>query len=320
MAPDQFRNLIKPTQHLPSIMRQTDDAWGDMLGDIGRPGNSGYTERVDHWRKAIRSGEAVPPATVTDTGLMVDGHHRAAAALLEGKPIGVRVQGGGVPKVVRDAARPRGRQPVTPAAIEEATHDVGAMTPAGGAARRTLADAMPQLDADQAESVLSRLREADYPEDHPLVVAALARLGEAGGVRRRNRAARWFDPEVSARDERRADRQQRGTVAQQQADYRDYVRILAGQLEDATRGSAVTRQQKQKNARGRGMSIERILTSSPDTIRANLSDEALEWLARENGGPPLSFDAWRYANLGARDARAVASWQRRTAGYFSEFG
>jgi hypothetical protein len=176
------------------------------------------------------------------------------------------------------------------------------------------------LTADQTEDALGRLREADYAADNPLVVALLARLGETGGVRRRNRAAKWYDPEASGREERRAARQQHGTVREQQAAYRDYVRDLAAQLEQHTRGSQVTRQQKAAQARGRGMSTEKILTSSPDTIRRHLSEESLEWLAREHGGPPLSFDAWRYAYLGARDKRAVASWQRRTGGFFSEYG
>lgn len=188
------------------------------------------------------------------------------------------------------------------------------------AARRTLEDAIPSLTADQAEDALGRLREADYRAEHPLVMALLGRLGETGGVRRRNRAAKWYDPEASGRDERRAARQAQGTVREQQAAYRSYVQGLAGDLEANTRGQAVTREQRGAQARGRGMSLEKILTSSPDTIRKHLSDESLEWLAREHGGPPLSFDAWRYAYLGARDARAVASWQRRTGGFFSEYG
>lgn len=179
---------------------------------------------------------------------------------------------------------------------------------------------MPQLNADQVELALGRLREGDYGDDNPLVRSLLERLGETGGVRRKNRAAKWFDREASARDERRANRQQHGTQRDQQAAYRSYVSQLAGDLEANTSGQPVTARQRTKQGQGRGMSLERILTSSPDTIRANLSPEALEWLARENGGPPLSFDAWRYANLGARDSRAVASWQKRTAGYFSEYG
>lgn len=179
---------------------------------------------------------------------------------------------------------------------------------------------MPALDADQAETVLSRLREADYADTDPLVASLLERLGETGGVRRRNRAARWFDREVSARDERRAARQQHGTLKQQQDQYRAYVRTLAGDLEANTSGQAVTARQRAAQGQGRGMSVERILTSSPDTIRKHLSSEALEWLAREHGGPPLSFDAWRHAYLGARDPRAVSSWQRRTGSYFSEYG
>ncbi len=179
---------------------------------------------------------------------------------------------------------------------------------------------MPRLDADQAETVLGRLREADYGADHPLVQQLLERLQAAGGVRRRNKAAKWFDAEASGRDERRAARQQHGTKREQQAKFRDYLRSLAADLEANTRGHAVTRRQKAAQSTGRGMSVERILASNPDTIRKHLSDESLEWLAREHGGPPLSFDAWRYAYLGARDSTAVASWQRRTGGYFSEHG
>lgn len=178
---------------------------------------------------------------------------------------------------------------------------------------------MPHLSADQAETVLSRLREADYPRDDTLVAAAMKRLEEAGGKRRANAVEKWWG-ESGDKAERRARRQQNGTVKEQQSAYREYVRSLAAELEANTRGSAVTREQKGAQARGRGMSLERILTSSPDTMRKHLSSESLEWLAREHGGPPLSFDAWRHAYLGSRDTTAVTSWQRRTGGFFSEYG
>lgn len=185
-------------------------------------------------------------------------------------------------------------------------------------AREKLADAVPVLTADQAETVLGRLREADYAADDPLVVSLLARLGETGGVRRRNRAGKWFDAEASGREERRVQRQNAGTVAEQRQEYASYVEQLANRLEAATKGQVVTPRERELQARGRGMLVTDILTSNPATIRAKLSEEALRALGDE--GPPLSFDAWRYANLGARDRRAVASWQRRTGSYFSEHG
>lgn len=169
------------------------------------------------------------------------------------------------------------------------------------------------LDADQAETVLSRLREADYNGEDGLVRSLLERLGETGGVRRRNRAARWFDAEVSARDERRARRQQIGTVTEQRAAYRDYLEQTERQLEAATRGQMLT-----PRAREAGVRTAAVLTMTPAAMRKNLSEEALRHFGEV--GPPLSFDAWRYANLGARDKRAVASWQRRTGSYFSEHG
>lgn len=173
---------------------------------------------------------------------------------------------------------------------------------------------MPVLSADQAETVLSRLREGQYRADDPLVASLLERLGETAGVRRRNRAAKWFDAATSERDERRAARQARGTAAQQRDAYRDWVERRGIALEEATRGQYLT---PRARAAG-GWTTERLLTSSPDTIRKHASEEALRWFAEH--GSPLSFDAWRYANLGARDKRAVASWQKRTGGFFSEHG
>jgi hypothetical protein len=169
------------------------------------------------------------------------------------------------------------------------------------------------LTADQAEAALSRLREGDFGGDTPLVGALLDRLGETGGVRRKNRAAKWFDADTSGRDERRAARQQRGTVAEQRSAFRDYQAQLVDRLEAATRG-----QMLKPRAREAGVRTSDVLTMQPDAMRANLSEEALRWFGEH--GPPLSFDAWRYANLGARDKRAVASWQRRTGGMFSEHG
>lgn len=188
------------------------------------------------------------------------------------------------------------------------------MGPRGRQARTTLADAVPALSADQAEAVLGRLREADYKGDDDLVRSLLERLGETAGVRRRNRAAKWFDADTSAREERRADRAAKGTVAEQRDAYRDYVEQRGRALEAATNGQYLTPRSRQAG----GWSTDRLLTSSPDTIRKHASEEALRWFAEH--GTPLSFDAWRYANLGARDKRAVASWQRRTGGFFSEHG
>jgi hypothetical protein len=173
---------------------------------------------------------------------------------------------------------------------------------------------VPNLSADQAETTLSRLREADYPAEDQLVQSLIARLGEAGGVRRRNRAAKWFDPEASAREERRARRQQVGTVAEQKAAYRDYIESRAREVEAATKGQHLNPRARESGA----ISLEQLLVSNPATIRRHASEEALRHFAE--AGVPLSFDAWRYANLGARDKRAVASWQRRTGSYFSEHG
>lgn len=171
---------------------------------------------------------------------------------------------------------------------------------------------MPVLSADQVETVLSRLREAGYGGDDPLVTSLVTRMGETGGVRRRNRVAKWFTA-ASGVDERRATRQQVGTVAEQRAAYAEHVNDVERRLEAATRG-----QMLKPAARERGVRVEDVLRMSPAAMRANLSEEALRWFGEH--GPPLSFDAWRYANLGARDRRAVASWQKRTGGYFSEHG
>ena len=145
------------------------------------------------------------------------------------------------------------------------------------------------------------------------MASLIERLGQTGGVRRRNRAAKWFDPEVSARDERRQARVERGTVAEQKAAYRDYLERTERQLETATRGQMLT-----PRARESGVRTSAVLTMTPAAMRKNLSEEALRHFGEH--GPPLSFDAWRYANLGARDKRAVSSWQRRTGSYFSEHG
>ena len=149
------------------------------------------------------------------------------------------------------------------------------------------------------------------------MTALLERLEATGGKRRAGAARRWFGAAGDVA-ERRARRQDAGTVEQQREAYGAYVHELRDRLEAATRGQAVNAAMRSAQARGRGMTLEQILTSTPATMRKHLSEEALRALGDE--GPPLSFDAWRYKNLGARDRRAVASWQRRTAGYFSEHG
>lgn len=175
-----------------------------------------------------------------------------------------------------------------------------------------MTDAVPHLTADQSESALARLREAGYAGDHPLVAALVARVGDTGGVRRRNRVARWFGA-GSERDERRATRQQAGTVAEQHDKHRDYLEQYRIRLEAATRG-----QMLKPRAREKGVKTDDVLNMTPTAMRANLSEEALRFIGENQ--PPLNFDAWRYANLGARDRRAVASWQKRTGGFFSEHG
>jgi hypothetical protein len=156
------------------------------------------------------------------------------------------------------------------------------------------------------------LRDADYSGDNALVSTLLTRLEAVGGKRKANAARKWFSAE-SGRDERRANRQANGTLEDQRGEYGLYVQRLRERLEEGTRGNMLTRE-----ARAAGHNTEAILTSTPDTMRKHLSEESLRELAKI--GPPLSFDAWRYQNLGARDRRAVASWQRRTAGFFSEHG
>lgn len=186
------------------------------------------------------------------------------------------------------------------------------------AAQRRLADVVPRLTADQAEEVLGRLREGGTEDVTPTVAALLDRLETVGDKRRASAARKWFG-DSGRKAERAYQRAQNGTRAEQSREYRAYLEDLAGKLEDETRGSTVKRHIKWKQARGeQNVSTTDVLASSPDTIRARLSDEALEALAKL--GPPLSFDAWRYQMLGARDQRAVASFQRRTGSYFSEYG
>jgi len=204
-----------------------------------------------------------------------------------------------------------------PRGVDDVADDLTGSPTRQHAAHRTLRDNVRLLSADQAETVLARLREADYPGSDELVQAALDRLEQVGGKRRAKTVRGWWG-EAGERAERAAERQRMGTRAEQQTAYRDYVQQLAGQLEDATRGQTVTPRERARQARGQGMPLETILTSNPATMRSRLSEESLRALAEL--GPPLSFDAWRYANLGARDKRAVASWQARTGSYFSEHG
>lgn len=195
--------------------------------------------------------------------------------------------------------------------------DAGDAGVRGGQARRALRDAAPRLSADQAERALSRMREASLPADNDTVAALLDRLEEAGGKRRAAKVRGWFGKAGDVA-ERRARRQDVGTVKEQRSAYADYVRGLAARLEEVTKGQAVAAGTRSQHARGQGLSLEQILTSTPATMRKHLSEESLRALAEQ--GPPLTFDAWRYANLGARDSRAVASWQKRTGGYLSEHG
>ncbi len=199
------------------------------------------------------------------------------------------------------------------------SYDAGATTKRGDQTRKALRDAAPRLSADQAETALSRLREGDFPEDDDTVRALLDRLEAAGGKRRANAARKWWG-ESGRQAQARADRQQSGTLAEQREEYGNYIADLAQQIESRGRGSGgVTRRVNGLQSRGdKGASLEAILTSSPATIRARLSDEALELLAEI--GPPLSFDAWRHEFKGARDPDAVRSHQRRTGGFFSEYG
>lgn len=185
---------------------------------------------------------------------------------------------------------------------------------------------MPRLNADQAETVLARAREAGLDSDSPVVSAALERLETVGGKRRANAARKWFGADGDAA-ERRATRGDTGTIKQQQQAYAEYVQDIAAQLEDVNRGGNAVRRRQGDGAGSRSTitggdgrpSLDAVLTSNAATIKARLSPESLERLA-EIGGPPLSFDAWRYERLGARDPRAVESHARRTQGYFSEYG
>lgn len=144
------------------------------------------------------------------------------------------------------------------------------------------------------------------------MTALLDRLEAAGGKRRANAARKWFGA-AGDLEQRRHDRQTRGTVAEQRDEYAAYLDQLRHRMEGATRGQMLN-----PRARMAGMKTADLLTMNPATIRKHASEEALRFFGQH--GPPLSFDAWRYANLGARDSRAVASWQRRTAGYFTEHG
>lgn len=187
------------------------------------------------------------------------------------------------------------------------------MGPRGLSARTALAQAAPRLTADQAESALARMREAGRDQDDDTVTALLDRLEQTAGKRRANAVRKWFGSTGDV-DERRATRQARGTVAEQREAYADYVEQEARRIEAATRGQTLN-----PRARAAGvMTIDALLTANPATIRRHASEETLRYFGQN--GPPLSFDAWRYANIGARDARAVASWQRRTGSYFSEHG
>lgn len=107
VPPDVFKRTVKPTQHLPSQAEAmelgitTENDWDAFLAYMTHPGNVAKPkERVDYWRAQIRAGADVPPVRVTPgfgpnaLANMQDGHHRAAAFLLEGKPIPVRQASG----------------------------------------------------------------------------------------------------------------------------------------------------------------------------------------------------------------------------------
>lgn len=210
-------------------------------------------------------------------------------------------------------------------AVDSDAADLNGPARRQGPAAGRLVEVMPRLDADQAETVLARAREAGLDGESPVVSAALERLEQVGGKRRANAARKWFGAEGDAA-ERRATRADAGTRREQQQAYAEYVQDIAAQLEEVNRGGNAVRRRAGDGANRRSSvtgpdrpELGAVLTSNAATIKARLSPESLERLA-EIGGPPLPFDAWRYERLGARDARAVESYQRRTTGYFSEYG
>lgn len=168
------------------------------------------------------------------------------------------------------------------------------------------------MTGDQAERALSRLREAGYPASYPTVAALLDRLETTDGKRRANAVRGWWGKAGDVA-ERRTARSENGTAQEQRGAYRDYMEQLEMGLEAATNG-----QMLKPRSRGAGVRTADILTGNADTIRKHASEEALRYFAET--GPPLTFDAWRYANLGIRDKRATAAYQRRTGGFFSEHG
>lgn len=110
VQPDVFRDAVKPTQHLPSVAEakalglpdDMENTWDALLAYVD---TSGIRERVDYWRAQIRAGADVPPVRLYDpfgpprtTAQVEDGHHRAAAFLLEGLAVPIRHGSGVMPE------------------------------------------------------------------------------------------------------------------------------------------------------------------------------------------------------------------------------
>lgn len=162
--------------------------------------------------------------------------------------------------------------------------------------------------------------DGDTPVIRQLVDALEGKDPKAARTWRRN-----LEPGKLAQDERRANRQAHGTIEKQKKAYAAWVESEIAALEDATNGythSNAGLRRRMKAMRTQDQSKARLPTrmfyeGNVATVRANASDEALEWFAEH---PPLPFDAWRYHYLGARDKKARDAWNGRQAGYLSEWG
>jgi len=114
VSPEVLHDAVRPTQHLPSVGEArslglpegSDETWDGFLGYVDDPRNAAHPrERIEFWREKIRNGETVPPIRVTRNGQVIDGHHRAAAALLERFNIQLQLLDGSFPEFLREFLR-----------------------------------------------------------------------------------------------------------------------------------------------------------------------------------------------------------------------
>lgn len=185
-------------------------------------------------------------------------------------------------------------------------------------------DVIARMTPQQLERSLGTLLGNGWDNGSRAVSGMIDELERKAGKRA---AAPWrkgSDPDVLARDERRARRQEQGTRAEQKDAYRDWVEQQAIRMESevshgiSRRGKA-RGSQNSRSSFNSGASTIDLYTMTPAQIRANASQEALEYFARP-GNEPLPFDAWRAQVLGHTDRRAVESLRRRREQYLSEFG